>query len=105
MEQLPASGHLLHGPTVAVRIAEEDEGAPVEFLDVTHLDPALDELRTRGVDVRDDQLQALHGARPHVAKPSPQGDRASRPGRRELDEANLIADLVVMVRMEPGLVG
>ena len=34
-----ASGELLHRPAVAVRIAEEEERAPVELLDLADLDP------------------------------------------------------------------
>ncbi|MET0513090.1 MAG: FAD-dependent monooxygenase, partial [Thermoleophilaceae bacterium] len=37
---LPASGHCLHRPPVAVGIAEEDEGAPGELLDLAHLHAA-----------------------------------------------------------------
>src|SRR5438309_11550703 len=57
-QPLIAGGQLLHGPAVSVRIAEEDERAPVEFLDVAHLDPAPEELRTGAVDVRDHDLEA-----------------------------------------------
>src|SRR5712691_4174330 len=67
--ELVASGHLLHGPAVAVRVVEEDERAPVKLLDLTDVDPASDELRTRRVYVRDHQLQALDGARRHVPEP------------------------------------
>jgi hypothetical protein len=54
--ELFASGYRLYGPAVAVRVAEEDERAPRELLDLADVDPALDELRTRGVYVRDHQL-------------------------------------------------
>ena len=37
---LPAMGHGLHRPAVAVGIAEEDEGAPRELLDLAHLHAA-----------------------------------------------------------------
>ena len=37
---LPAIGHGLHRPAVAVGIAEEDEGAPGELLDLAHLHAA-----------------------------------------------------------------
>jgi hypothetical protein len=40
---LLAGGQLLHGPAVAVRIAEEDERVPVELLDVADLDATLTE--------------------------------------------------------------
>jgi len=42
---------LLHSPAVAVRIAEEDERAPSELPDLADINPPLDELRTRGIDV------------------------------------------------------
>src|ERR671920_2126990 len=105
LRALPADGQLLYGPAVAVRIAEEDERAPVEVLHLAYLDPALDQLGTRGPDVRDDELQALDRARRRVDDPGSQGDRAGRSGRRQLDKANLIADPVVVVRVEADLLG
>jgi hypothetical protein len=67
---------LLHGPAVAVRIAEEDERASGEILDLAHLHPPLHELPTRGLYIRDDQLNALEGARLRLHDPRPDGDRA-----------------------------
>src|SRR5918999_6321643 len=98
-------GELLDGPAVAVGIAEEDERTPRELLDVPDLDPALDQFGPCGVDVRDNQLKALHGARLHLAEPGPQGDRARRPRRGELDEADPAADRRVLVQVEAGLLG
>ena len=37
-------GELLHCPTVAVGVTEEDERSPRKHLDVGHVDPALGEL-------------------------------------------------------------
>jgi hypothetical protein len=48
---LLAGGQLLHGPAVAVRIAEEDERAPVELLDFADLDPTLNEFGACGLYV------------------------------------------------------
>ena len=50
-DPLAARRQLLHGPAVAVRIAEEDERAPGELPDLADLDPPRDELGTRGMDV------------------------------------------------------
>src|SRR5438270_3190762 len=61
-----ASLHLLNGPAIAVWIAEEQEQAPGELLHLADLHSSLDELRTCGVDVRDDELQALDRAWRHV---------------------------------------
>ena len=51
---------LLHGPAVAVGVAEEHEPAPRELLDLAGFDAVLDEVGTRRVGVGDDELQALH---------------------------------------------
>jgi len=48
-ELLLARRDLLHGPAVAVRIAEEDERAPGKILDVADLDPAPYQLVAGGV--------------------------------------------------------
>src|SRR4051812_18606289 len=86
---------LLHRPAVAVRVAEEDEPSPREVLDVADLHPAAGELRSRGLNVVDDELQALRGARRRVDEALPDRDRAGRAGRRQLDEPDLVADAVV----------
>ena len=100
-----ASRNRLDGPAVSVRVAEEDERAPRELLHLADLDPAGDELRMRSVNVGHHQLQALDRARRHVAEPRSDRDRAARPGRRQLDEADLVADLVVVVGVEADLLG
>jgi hypothetical protein len=51
-----ARRYLLHGPAVPVRVAEEDERAPVELLDLADLDPTLNEFGARGLYVLDYQL-------------------------------------------------
>src|ERR1051326_6878893 len=85
-----ASGDLLDGPTVAVRIVEEDEAGVVEIvprsrwsrltsvedLDVAAVYSALDQLGMRRFDVVDDELQALERARRRTAQPRADGDRA-----------------------------
>src|SRR5439155_26098861 len=91
LRDLAAGGNLLHGPPVPVWIAEEDERAPVEMLDLAHVHPACGELFPRGADVLDDELQTLDGARLHGSETGAEGDRARRFGRRELDEADFVA--------------
>src|SRR5918996_5059142 len=100
-----ARRQLLHRPFVAVRIAEEDELAPRELLDLADLGAALDELGTRSLDVGDHHLHALHRAGLGIDQTLAQRDRARRPRRRQLDEANLVADAVVVVGVEADLLG
>jgi hypothetical protein len=68
---LRRSKNLLHGPAVAVRVAEKDEQAPGEVLDLADIYPPFHELSTSGLYVRDDQLNALEGTRlrPHDPRP------------------------------------
>ena len=77
---LIASGNLLHGPAIAVRIAEEDERAPVELLHLADIRPSLGELRTRCVYVRDDQLHTLDRARLRLRVPDPIAIEQADPG-------------------------
>jgi hypothetical protein len=70
----------LQDPAVPVRITEGCVQDAPEILDLTDHYSPVDELRTRGVYVRDDQVQALDGAGRRVYDPDPKGDRASRPG-------------------------
>ncbi len=52
-------GQLLQGPAVAVRIAEGGVQNAPEILYLADLHPPLDELCTRRLYVRDDQVEAL----------------------------------------------
>src|SRR5262245_26723872 len=100
-EPLRSSGRkLLDGPAVAVRVVEEHELPPVELLDVTDLDTALDELSARLVDVGDDEL-ALRRTRLLVGQTHAERDRAGGTRRRQLYEAQILAHRVVVVEREP----
>src|SRR3712207_4327980 len=117
----PSRGNLLHGPAVAVRVAEEHEPDVVECrpaltqriraaaqrLDLADLDSALDELRVCLSDVRDDQLEALEGAWRHVRNDAlADHGRAAGARRRQLDEPVARARRVdVVVKVEAELVG
>src|ERR671913_299236 len=105
---------LLQDPAVAVRIAEEDKRVPLStsplnprtafhVLDRAGLHTPLDQLRAGGLDVGDDELQALQLPWRHVQDPAAQVDRAARPWRCELHEAHLVADLGVEVDDEADL--
>src|SRR5207244_8724084 len=95
----------LHGPAVAVGIAEEYEAAPGEVLDLAHLHAAAGELRARLLNVGDHQLQASVRAGRLRRDALADGDRAGRARRRQLHEPNLVADDVVMVGVEASPVG
>src|SRR6185503_14954403 len=95
---------LLHRPVVSIRVGEEEEAVPrasatigpdaiLHVLDLTDLDAASDELAMRGFDVRNHQLQAAlqTGANRHGA---------AGPRRRELDDAEVVADPAVDVHVE-----
>src|SRR5215218_412320 len=102
---LLARRELLHGPAVAVGVAEEHEPAPREVLHLADLDAALEQLGARPLDVGDDELQPLHRPGRSIGDPLADGDRAGRPARRELDEAQPVAHAVVLVGVEAGLLG
>src|SRR5680860_289384 len=63
---LAVVGDLLDGPSVAVGIAEEQESAPREVLDVRDLDPSRREIVTGSLDVIHHELKPLEGARLHL---------------------------------------
>src|SRR5438093_13496398 len=75
------------------------------MLNLAGLDAPFDQLRPGGVDVRDDHLHALHGPRLRVYESFADSDRTRRAGRRQLDEANVLADGLVVVRVEADLLG
>src|SRR6478609_5858850 len=99
---------LLDRPGVAVRVAEPEERAAValiEDLDIARLDAALEQLLAGGRRVRDDQLQAPHRARRHLAlgRQVTDDDRAARAARRQLGHVHVLAARVV-IELEADLV-
>jgi hypothetical protein len=58
---------------------------------ITDLNAAPDEVRTRGVNVRYDQLQTLSGARLGCGEALPECDRATRVRWRQLDRPDVVA--------------
>src|SRR3954470_3975417 len=100
-----ATLRLLHRPAVAVGVAEEDEPAPVEVLHIADLDTAPGQLLARRFRIVHAELEALDGPRPHLAQPGADRDRAGGARWRELHESDGIADHVIVVRVEAGLLG
>src|SRR4029450_2952804 len=111
----PSAGWaFLDRPAVAVGVAEEHERVPwaagavdavgaLVVLDLADLDARLGQLGTGGLDVGDDQLQALDRAGGHLDDPLADDDRAGRPGRGQLHDVHVVADPGVVVDGEPGL--
>src|SRR4051794_922093 len=95
----------LDRPAVAVRVLEEEEVAPGEALDVGDLDAAPRELVVGGLDVADHELKPLRRAGLGVDESRADGDRARRARWRELDEADLVADDMVVIGVEARLLG
>jgi len=67
---------LLHGPAVAVWVAEVDEAAPGEVLDLGDVDAPRGELLAGGGDLLDDELQRLQRAGLGLGQSLPDRDRA-----------------------------
>src|ERR1700680_497995 len=105
VRRLLARMHLLNPPGVAVGIGEEDEPAPRERLDLAGINPAFEELFPGGVGIVYDQLQPLDRAGLHPVNAARQRDRARRTRWRQLHEAHLVADLMVVFGVEPGALG
>src|SRR5207237_7051678 len=97
-------GHFLDRPPVAVGIAEVDEPSPRHVLDLTHRNPALGELRVRLLDIRHHHLQALDRSGPHLRQSGADGNRTPRARRRQLHEAQILIDLLVVIGVEADLV-
>jgi len=94
---------LLDGPPVAVRVTEEDEPAPREVLDVTHVDTAIAQLIVSDLDVVDDELHAPERPGHGIDKSLAHGDGAARARWRELHEPYLVPHRVVVIGVEPQL--
>src|ERR1700732_4638157 len=105
VRRLLARRYLLNSPGVAVGIGEEHEPAPRELLDLAYVHSACEQVLAGAVGVLDDQLQPADRARLHLMDAARQRDRAGGTGRRQLDEAHLVAHLMVLVGVEAGLLG
>jgi hypothetical protein len=62
-----------------------------------------DELSPGGLDIGHHALPALLRARRHRSDPGAQHDGSRAPGRGELHEPQRVADRVIVVRVEAGL--
>ena len=71
-----AGRKFLHGPGIAVRIAEEDERAPREILNLADRHAPSGEFAAGRLDVGHGQLHAVHGAWRRVHDAGTQRDRA-----------------------------
>ena len=120
---------LLEQPAVAVRITERGERAVAAMLGIRTADPdppkqiglvragvhavavehfadldaAIEQLFAGGLDVGDDQVQALGGAGRRRGDVLAEDDRAPGAGRRELDHAEVFTVVVVGVEPPPEL--
>lgn len=74
-----------------------------ELLDLTDLDPALEQLGPGKVGVGDHQLQSLDASGGHLVGAAGQCDRAGRSRRGQLHEPKLLAHLVVVFGDEADL--
>jgi len=99
-----ARRQLLHRPFVAVWIAEVDERAPGERLDLADIQSALQELGARCLNVRHDELH-LSAAGRRIGDADAEHDRTCRARRGELNESKVLAHLVVMVGVKAGFLG
>jgi hypothetical protein len=98
---LGAGGKLLDSPSIAIGIAEENEPTRHGVLDVSDVYAVVAQLRLRGLDVVDDDLESLCGAGWRRGDAVADDDRAARSGRRYLNEPQFIADAVVVVDVVP----
>ena len=71
---------LLHAPGVAVGVAEEDEGAPREDLDLARVDAAAHEFGLGDLDVVDDELEAGDRTGADSVRPVPIEIEHAEPG-------------------------
>jgi hypothetical protein len=81
-----------------------DEAAPRLVVDRRHLDAAPDQLASGGLDIRNDNLEPSHGSRFDGGEAGADRDGAGGSGRGQLDEAQLLVDLVVVIRVETDLI-
>src|SRR4051794_22713055 len=94
----------LQRPAVAVGIGEVHEATPRLLVDRADRDPSGRQLSPRGIGVGDHRQQALLRSRSHLRDALADHDRARRARRRELHEAQFVADALVVVGVEPDLV-
>jgi hypothetical protein len=73
--------------------------------DLAHRDAPAGQLLARGDDVRDDGVEPADGDGRGVEDPDADGDGARRAGRRQPDDAEVVARAVVDVEREAGLLG
>src|SRR3989442_1534313 len=103
-----ADFELLHGPGVAVRVAEAEERAAVAWVehgDLAAFHAAVEQLASCRFRVRDHELQAAYRTGRHVALGGQvaEYDRTARAVRGQLDDMHLFSPCVV-IELEADLV-
>ena len=98
---LVAAGKLLDSPGIAIGIVEEQKPPGREVLDLSDFGAGVALLRLCGLDVVDDHLESLCGARWRCGDAVADDDRAARSGRRYLYETQLITEAMIVVDVVP----
>src|SRR5713101_3871154 len=101
--KLGATGELLQGPAIAIRITKIGKRPPGLHIDLTDVHASFDQFRASGFDVRDHHEKPFERSGRHGGDAHPNHDGAGRTGRGQLDKAQVLPHLLVKISVKADL--
>src|SRR6266487_1695575 len=103
--KLGATGELLQGPAIAIRITKIGKRPPGLNVDLTDVSASFDQLLADGFHVRDHHEKPFERSGLHGGDAYPNHYGAGRTGRGQLDKAQILPDLLIMISVKADLLG
>ncbi len=100
---LSATGELLQGPAIAIRITKIGKRSPLLHIDLTDVNASFDQFLADGFHVRDHHQKPCERSGLHGGDAHPNHDGAGRTGRGQLDKAQVLPDLLVKISVKADL--
>src|SRR6266699_3933135 len=101
--KLGATGDLLQGPAIAIRITKIGKRSPILHIDLTDVNAPFDQFLAHGFHVRDHHKKPFERSGLHGGDAHPHHDGAGRTGRGQLDKAQVLPDLLVKISVKAHL--
>src|SRR5258708_18950735 len=101
--KLGATGELLQGPAIAIRITKIGKRPPILHIDLTDVNASFDQVLAHAFHVRDHHKKPFERSGLHGGDAHPNHDGAGRTGRGQLDKAQVLPDLLVKISVKADL--
>src|SRR5260370_42080200 len=101
--KLGATGDLLQGPAIAIRITKIGKRPPILHIDLTDVHASFDQFLADGFHVPDYHKKPFERSGLHGGDAHPNHDGAGRTGGGQLDKAQVLPHLLVKISVKADL--